>query len=122
MKLMKAYIRLDTFEIVRQALKKEGYTNMTVMEAEGMRSYSNLKNRHGSLKFPALHSKVVKLEMVSEADHVDAIVNITWENASTGHEGDGLMQKMMKNPQMHQRMMRMMNRNPGCRKSPRNKK
>lgn len=91
MKLIKAYIRLDMFEAVRRALNKEGYTSMTVMEAEGMGSYSDPENRHGSLKFPALHSKVVKLEMVSEAGHVDAIVNIIREHASTGHEGDGLM-------------------------------
>ena len=91
MKLIKAYIRLDMFETVQRALNKEGYTSMTVMEAEGMDSYSDPNDRHGSLKFPALHSKVVKLEMVSEADHVDAIVNIIRENASTGHEGDGLM-------------------------------
>jgi nitrogen regulatory protein PII len=91
MKLIKAYIRHDMFETVRRALNKEGYTSMNVMEAEGMGSYSDPEHQHGSLKFPALHSKVVKLEMVSEADHVDAIVKIIRENASTGHEGDGLM-------------------------------
>lgn len=91
MKLIKAYIRLRMFESVRRALNKEGYTSMTVMEAEGMGSYSDPKNRHGSLKLPGLHSKVVKLEMVSKTDHVDAIVNIIRENASTGHEGDGLI-------------------------------
>lgn len=91
MKLIKAYIRIDMFETVHRALHKEGYTSMTVMEAEGMGSYSDPKDRHGSLKFPALHSKVVKLEMISEADHIDDIVRIIHENASTGHSGDGLM-------------------------------
>ncbi|MDR8390474.1 P-II family nitrogen regulator [Aliifodinibius sp. S!AR15-10] len=91
MKLIKAYIRLDMFEEVHRALNEEGFTSMTVMEAEGMGSYSDPENRHGSLKFPALHSKVVKLEMVSEDDHVDAVVKIIHENASTGHKGDGIM-------------------------------
>lgn len=91
MKLIKAYIRLNMFEAVHRALNKEGYTSMTVMEAEGMGSYSDPEHRHGSLKFPTLHSKVVKLEMVSEADHVDAIVKIIQEHAGTGHPGDGLM-------------------------------
>lgn len=91
MKLIKAYIRLDMFESVHQALNKEGYTSMTVMKAEGMGSYSDPEKRHGSLKFPTLHSRVVKLEMVSEADHVDAIVSIIQKNASTGRPGDGLM-------------------------------
>lgn len=91
MKLIKAYIRIDMFENVQRALNREGYTSMTVMEAEGMGSYSDPEDRHGSLKFPALHSKVVKLEMVAEAGHVDAIVRIIRENAGTGHPGDGLM-------------------------------
>jgi nitrogen regulatory protein PII len=91
MKLIKAYIRNNMFQQVHRALNKEGYTSMTVMEAEGMGSHSDPKEQHGSLKFPALHSKVVKLEMVSESDHVDDIVRIIHENASTGHPGDGLM-------------------------------
>lgn len=91
MKLIKAYIRLNMFETVHRALNKEGYTSMTVMEAEGMGSYSDPDNKHGSLKFPALHSKVVKLEIASEANHVDTIVQIIQENASTGHPGDGLL-------------------------------
>lgn len=91
MKLIKAYIRLDMFEKVHRALKKKGYTSMTVIEAEGMGSYSDPESRHGSLKFPALHSKVVKIEMVSEADHVDDILKIIRQNASTGHHGDGVM-------------------------------
>lgn len=91
MKLIKAYIRIDMFEPVHRALNKEGYTSMTVMEAEGMGSYSDPKDQQSSLKFPALHSKVVKLEMVSEAEHVDDIVQIIHENGSTGHPGDGLM-------------------------------
>ncbi len=91
MKLIKAYIRDNMFEATHQALTKEGFTSMTVMEAEGMGSYSDPKKQHGSLKFPALHSKVVKLEMVSEADHVDDIIRIIHENGSTGHPGDGLL-------------------------------
>jgi nitrogen regulatory protein PII len=34
---------------------------------------------------------VVKLEMISKAEHVDNIVQIIHENATTGHPGDGLM-------------------------------
>lgn len=91
MKLIKAYIRTNMFESVHRALFEEGYKSMTVMDAEGMGSYSDPKQRHGSLKFPTLHSKVVKLEMVSEAGHVDDIIRIIHENGSTGHPGDGLV-------------------------------
>lgn len=88
MKMIKAYIRINMFETVHRALFNK---SMTVMEAEGMGSYSDPKQRHGSLKFPTLHSKMVKLEMVSEADHVDDIIRIIHENGSTGHSGDGLV-------------------------------
>lgn len=91
MKLIKAYIRSTMFETVHRALFKNGYKSMTVMEAEGMGSYSDPKQRHGSLKFPTLHSKVVKLEMVTEAGNVDDIIRIIQENGSTGHPGDGLV-------------------------------
>ncbi|WP_445664474.1 P-II family nitrogen regulator [Fodinibius sp. AD559] len=91
MKLIKAYIRHNMFEPVQRALSNKGYTSMTVMEAEGMGSYSDPKDQHSSLKFPALHSKVIKLEMVSEANHVDDIIQIIHENGSTGHSGDGLI-------------------------------
>lgn len=91
MKLIKAYIRTNMFEPVHRALFEEGYKSMTVMEAEGMGSYSDPEQQHGSLKFPALHSKVVKLEMISEGGHVDDIIRIIHENGSTGHPGDGLV-------------------------------
>ena len=91
MKLIKAYIRPKMFEETHQALKEAGYTSMTVMQAEGMGSYCDPENKYGSLNFPTLHSKIVKLEMVVEADHLDNIVQIIHENACTGHKGDGLM-------------------------------
>lgn len=91
MKLIKAYIRNNMFKPVHRALCRKGYTSMTVMEAEGMGSYSDPDKQHSSLKFPALHSKVLKLEMVSESDHVDDIIQIIHEKGSTGHPGDGLI-------------------------------
>lgn len=91
MKLIKAYLRPNMFETVHRALFEEGYKSMTVMEAEGIGSYSDPEQCHGSLKFPTLHSKVVKLEMVSEAGHVDDIIGIIHKNGSTGHPGDGLV-------------------------------
>lgn len=91
MKLIKAYIRPKMFEQTHEALKQAGFTSMTVMEAEGMGSYCDPEDQHGSLIFPTLHSKIVKLEMVAEANHVDSITRIIHNHASTGHPGDGLL-------------------------------
>lgn len=91
MKLIKAYLRPNMFERVHRALQREGYKSMTVTEAEGMGNYSDPEKKHGSLKFPTLHSHIVNLEMVSEAGHVDEIISIIHEHGSTGHPGDGLI-------------------------------
>lgn len=91
MKLIKAYVRRDMFEGVRQSLCREGFQSMTVMEAEGMGSYCDPEDKHPSLRFPALHSKMVKLEMIAEDDHTDPIIEIIQKQGSTGHRGDGVI-------------------------------
>lgn len=91
MKLIKAYLRMEMFENVRQCLCREGYQSMTVMEAEGMGSYCDPEDKHPSLRFPALHSKMVKLEMIAEDDHTDPIVEIIQNEGGTGHKGDGVI-------------------------------
>lgn len=39
--------------------------------------------------FPAMHSRVVKMEIVALEENVDSIVKIIGETASTGTRGDG---------------------------------
>lgn len=91
MKLVKAYIRPMLLEEVYTALRKEGYCCMTVFEGEGTGRYSDPSDRHGSLKFPAMHTDVVKIEIAAEDSDVEPISEIIQEHGRTGRKGDGIV-------------------------------
>lgn len=67
MKLVKAYIRPMVLEDVYTELRDNGHCSMTVFEGEGTGRYTDPKNKHGSLNFPAMHTHVVKLEIATES-------------------------------------------------------
>ena len=91
MKLIKAYIRPSRLEDVYQALHRENCCSMTVFEGEGTGSFCDPESKHGSLTFPAMHSKVVKIEIAACDDRVDPIIAQIQAHASTGTRGDGLV-------------------------------
>lgn len=91
MKLIKAYIRPMLLEEVYKALRAEGHCCITVFRGEGAGQYTDPDHAHGSLKFPAMHSKVVKIEIAAVEEDVESIIEIIQETASTGSRGDGIM-------------------------------
>lgn len=91
MKEIKAFIRSEKFNHVYEALRKEGYCCLTVFEGEGTGKYTAKSKGWPSLKFPYLHSKVTKLEMVCKKEDLNRIIQIIRENASSGRSGDGLI-------------------------------
>lgn len=91
MKLVKAYIRPMLLEEVYKSLRAEGHCCITVFRGEGVGQYTDPDHAHGSLQFPAMHSKVVKLEIASGDDDVDSIISIIQQTASTGSRGDGII-------------------------------
>lgn len=91
MKLIKAYIRPGLLEEVYSALRKGGYCCMTVFEGEGTGRFSDPDDRHGSLLFPGMHTKVVKVEIAAREDDVDPIKEIIRQHARTGRKGDGVI-------------------------------
>ena len=91
MKLVKAYIRPILLEEVYKALRAEGHCCITVFRGEGAGQYTDPNHAHGSLEFPALHSKVVKVEIASVAEDVEPIIDIIQQTASTGSRGDGII-------------------------------
>jgi len=91
MKLIKAYIRPERLEDVYKALHHESCCSMTVFEGEGTGSFCDPEARHGSLNFPAMHSKVVKIEIAACDERVDTITKLVREQARTGSRGDGLI-------------------------------
>lgn len=91
MKLIKAYIRPHLLEDVYSALNHEGYCCMTVFKGEGTGRYADPEEKHGSLDFPAMHSKVVKIEIAAPDKDVSPIVKIIKNRAHTGTRGDGMI-------------------------------
>jgi len=91
MKLIKAYIRPGLLEEVYSALRKEGHSSMTVFKGEGTGRFSDPESLHGSLDFPAMHTRVVKVEIAAEQENCDSIIRIIKEHAHTGGRGDGVL-------------------------------
>ncbi|WP_428235188.1 P-II family nitrogen regulator [Gracilimonas sp.] len=91
MKLVKAYIRPMLLEEVYKALRSEGHCCITVFRGEGAGQYTDPDHAHGSLQFPAMHSKVVKIEIAAIDEDVNSIIEIIQQTASTGSRGDGII-------------------------------
>lgn len=91
MKEIKAFIRPEKLNSVAEHLKKEHYCCFTVFEGEGVGDYTDPETEFPSLKFPFLHNKVVKIEIVCSKIDVNNIVNTIKRHAHTGKSGDGLI-------------------------------
>jgi nitrogen regulatory protein PII len=91
MKLVKAYIRPMLLEDIYSALRKDDYRCMTVFEGEGTGRYNDPKSKHGSLRFPAMHTKVTKIEIAAKEEDVTPIIEIIKKHAHTGRKGDGII-------------------------------
>jgi nitrogen regulatory protein PII len=91
MKLIKTYLRPVWLEEVYKALRAEGHCCITVFRGEGAGQYTDPDHAHGSLQFPAMHSKVVKIEIASVDEDVESIIEIIQQTASTGSRGDGII-------------------------------
>jgi len=92
MKLIKAYIRYRKIEEVYNALKKEGYCCMTMVDCEGTGKYSDHEKIHISRKYPFADAyRVIKLEILVSKLEVKKVVNIIKKSARTGYSGDGMI-------------------------------
>ncbi|MCP9290558.1 P-II family nitrogen regulator [Gracilimonas sediminicola] len=91
MKLIKAYIRPILLEDVYKSLRAAGHCCITVFKGEGAGQYSDPDKEHGSLEFPAMHSKVTKIEIAAQETSVQPIIETIQQSASTGSSGDGII-------------------------------
>jgi len=92
MKLIKAYIRHRKTEDVYNALSKNGFCCMTLVDCEGTGQYSDRENEHISDKYPFADAyRVIKLEILVDASDVDQVVSLIREYGRTGYRGDGLI-------------------------------
>ncbi|MFY9151049.1 MAG: P-II family nitrogen regulator [Prolixibacteraceae bacterium] len=92
MKLIKAFIRHRKVEEVYHSLKKAGFCCMTFVECEGTGQYSDHEKEHISSKYPYTDAyRVVKLEILIEAENVEKVIDIIRQSGRTGYRGDGMI-------------------------------
>lgn len=90
MREIKAFVRRKKANDVIKALRSNDFKSITVTEVEGTGRFSR-EDASPSLKFPVLHSKMAKLELVCKREDTDKIVKIISEYGGTGEKGDGII-------------------------------
>jgi len=91
MKEIKAFIRSKRAKAVCTALRANGFYSMTLTEAEGTGLYTDPAEDFPTFKFPFMHSRVVKVEIVCPDAEMEAIIKIIRDKGKTGHAGDGIV-------------------------------
>ena len=65
---------------------------MTFVECEGTGQYSDQEKEHISEKYPFANAyRVIKLEIVTRNEHVQAILDTIRKHGRTGYRGDGII-------------------------------
>lgn len=91
MKEIKAFIRpIKASEVCRE-LRTHSFCCMTLTECEGTGMYSDPSKDFPTFKFPFMHSKVVKIEIVCPDEDEKKIVELIQKHGKTGHAGDGII-------------------------------
>lgn len=90
MKEIKAFVRPNKVYDIVNKLKKSGYENITITEAEGTGKFQD-EDAFVSLSYSFTDSKIAKLEMVVKKKEVNTIVNIISEQGKTHNPGDGII-------------------------------
>jgi nitrogen regulatory protein P-II 1 len=89
MKKIEAIIRPEKLEDVKMALEEKGYIPMTVTEVRGRGEQKGITLQYrGSYMEIDLLSKI-KIEIVTEKEFVEDIIQTIVEAAWTGNYGDG---------------------------------
>ena len=91
MKEVKAFVRPSMAAEVYNSLKQNGYCCMSFSECEGTGKYTDPAENFPTLKFPFLHSPMVKMEIVCRNEDAAKVVEIIRRSGSTGRSGDGII-------------------------------
>ncbi|MEW6681873.1 MAG: P-II family nitrogen regulator [Nitrospirota bacterium] len=91
MKAVNAYIRHALVGKVIEALRRAGFSNMTLLDAKGVTTGLPAEEYDYSLELAEQYINVVRLEIVCSDQDADGIVRIIGVNAHTGKPGDGLV-------------------------------
>jgi len=92
MKEIKAYIRCAKVDEVISALKETGVENMTVIDVMALgKGMFDPEHYKYSIECVEKYSKVAKIEIISNDNDSDKIVEVIRSSAYSGERGDGLI-------------------------------
>ena len=89
MMLVRAIIRPERFEFVKQALEEEGIHGMTVMEVKGRGEQKGIALQYRGKKYTVDLLPKILLELVVEDEKCTMVVDTISGAARTGKIGDG---------------------------------
>jgi nitrogen regulatory protein P-II 1 len=89
MKKVEAVIKPAKLSGVREALAKAGFPSLTTYEVKGRGRQSAVGTTPDGITLYAGLLPKVKIEIVTEAENVEAVIQIIVETARTGEIGDG---------------------------------
>ena len=89
MRIVTAVIRPEMLGNVRAALEGVGVTGMTISEASGFGRQKGQKQVYRGAAYTTNLVPKLKVEVLTDADAADAVVEAVLEAASTGSPGDG---------------------------------
>ena len=89
MKEITAYIRHDKADIVIEKLEEAGVKGMTLLDANALAEWADSEAFSFSIEYVQKYSKVVKIELICNAEDSDKLVSVISKYAHTGQRGDG---------------------------------
>jgi nitrogen regulatory protein P-II 1 len=89
MKMVKAIIKSERFEIVKKVLEDNGVTSMTVTEVQGRGEQKGITLDYRGKKMVVDMLPKIQIEIVIRDDEVDELITTIISAAKTGSFGDG---------------------------------
>ena len=89
MKMVKAIIKPERFELVKKALEEKGVTSMTVTEVQGRGEQKGITLEYRGKKMVVDMLPKIQIEIVIRDHEVDELITTIISAAKTGKFGDG---------------------------------
>jgi nitrogen regulatory protein P-II 1 len=89
MKMVKAIIKPERFELVKKALEDKGVTSMTVTEVQGRGEQKGITLEYRGKKMVVDMLPKIQIEIVIRDHEVDELITTIVSAAKTGKFGDG---------------------------------
>lgn len=89
MKLIKAIIKPERFELVKKALEEKGYISMTITEVKGRGEQKGIALQYRGKVMSVDMLPKIQLEIVIRDENANDLITLITEAARTGKIGDG---------------------------------